>query len=239
LSVSRPVIAAIHQPQYLPWLGYFAKMDQADVFILLDDVQFKKNDWQNRNRIRTPQGWQWLTVPVRHRFGQTVAEVEIDRRAGDDWARRHRKALWMNYAKAPFFERWRPFFDRFYTARWERLVDLNIEGVKALAGMLGIQTPMVLASEFRVRRQGTGRLIDLCRAVGADTYLAGADGNKYMDRALFDASGLRLVFQEFAHPVYRQQWAKGPEDFVSRLSVVDLLFNHGQDSLNVLRGEQT
>ena len=139
------MIATIHQPQYLPWLGYFDKVHRADVFVLLDTVQFKKNEWQNRNRICTPQGEQWLTVPVLHDFGQKINEVKVNNR--ENWTKAHLKALTLNYAKAPFFKDYIPLFEEAYTRRWERLVDINIYFIKQLIEVLGIQTKVIRASE--------------------------------------------------------------------------------------------
>jgi len=118
------MIAGIHQPQYLPWLGYFDKIARSDIFILLDDVQFKKNDWQNRNKIHTPQGWQWLTVPVIHNFGQTIVETKI--KNVSNWRQAHYKALVLNYSRAPFFNDYKDFFETLYEREWEYLADLNI-----------------------------------------------------------------------------------------------------------------
>ena len=219
------MICAIHQPQYLPWLGYFDKMRRADVFVLLDNVQFKKNEWQNRNRIRIANdpGWQWLTVPVLHDHGQGINEVKLN--PSVDWRRQHVAALESSYARAPYFKecwpRLRPLYDR----EWNTLADVNSAFVRELAALFGITTRIVLASEFSVTTEKTRRLIDICRAVGADTYLAGAGAENYMDFDEFRASGLQLDIQQYQHPVYPQLWAKTPEQFVSHLSAVDLLFN--------------
>lgn len=230
------MIAAIHQPQYFPWLGYFHKILSADVFILLDNVQFKKNDWQNRNKIKTPQGPQWLTVPVLHDFGQKISEVRIDNRT--DWRSSHLKSLKMNYAKAPYFKDYMPRLESILERSWESLSELNIAVTKLFADLFGIRTKMVLASDYQVTEESTQRLVDLCRAMGADGYLAGADGHKYMDLERFGASGIKLLTQEFRHPVYNQCWPKiGEQGFLSHMAAVDLLFNRGPESLSVLRGE--
>jgi len=226
------MIATIHQPQYLPWLGYFDKADRSDVFILLDDVQFKKNDWQNRNKICTPQGGQWLTVPVIHDFGQKINEVKINNKT--KWKESHLKALYMNYSKASFFKEYIGLFENIYGMEWDFLCDLNVYLIKELIDLLGIQTKIVLSSEIQVSNESTQRLIDLCRAVEADTYLAGADGGNYMDLEKFKESGISLEIQDFQHPVYHQRWAK---DFLSHMSIIDLLFNYGNKSLITLRGE--
>ena len=118
----------IHQPQYLPWLGYVDKIDRADVFVVLDSVQFKKNEWQNRNRIRTAQGWQWLTVPVRHRFGQKIQDVVIEESSG--WRERHLRALGIHYSRAPFRDEGLRSVQKVYYEQTERLADLNVATIR-------------------------------------------------------------------------------------------------------------
>ncbi|HEX9697863.1 MAG TPA: WbqC family protein [Acidobacteriota bacterium] len=221
-------ILAAHQPQYLPWLGFFDKLDAADVFVLLDDVQFKKNEWQNRNRIKTATGWQWITVPVRHRFPQSIAEVEI--RNDEPWSRKHQRALESNYGKAPCFGTFMPLLAEVLERRWERLAPLNSELISRLAERLGIGTEIRLGSSLDGRPDPTLRLVDLCRQLDADTYLSGAGGD-YLDESAFADAGLALRFQRFEHPVYPQQFGT----FEPCMSVVDLLMNCGSDSLSRIR----
>ncbi|HEU5324078.1 MAG TPA: WbqC family protein, partial [Methylomirabilota bacterium] len=170
---------AIHQPQYLPWIGYFDKIDQADCFVALDTVQFKKNEWQNRNRIKTPGGWQWLTVPVRQRFLQRIADVEIDNTAA--WPRKHLQALTQSYGGSPFFGVHAPFFRTLYSRRWDRLLDLNVAVLRYLVDALQIRTELILASSLTAPGTATQRLVEICRALGADTYISGAGGKDYLD----------------------------------------------------------
>ena len=224
------MIAAIHQPQYLPWLGYFGKMLKADVFCYLDNVQYKKNEWQNRNRIKTAQGWQWLTVPVTYRFPQGIGEVAVDN--AQNWAHKHLQALHTNYRRAPHFERYVSVFEEIFGSRWESIVELNLSAIKRLREMLGIgDKPDVRASTLDCSQEPTDRLIDICRALGADTYLAGPGGAAYMDVARFEQRGVRVLTQSFEHPVYPQLF----QGFQSHLSVVDLIFNCGPLSAEVIR----
>lgn len=223
------MLVGIHQPQYLPWLGYLDKIDRSDVFVILDNVQFKKNEWQNRNRIRTAQGWQWLTVPVLHRFGQRIHEVRIN--PEEDWAARHLRAIEMHYARAPHRE---PFLDglrALYRQRWDSLALLNLAVIRWLMEAFRMTTPLRLASDLSLRDDPTDRLIDICRAVGGTRYLAGAAAEAYMDLARFEASGIRLERQRFQHPTYRQCY----EPFVPDLSAIDFLFACGDDALPRLR----
>lgn len=231
------MLCAIHQPQYLPWLGYFEKMARADVFVLLDNVQFKKNEWQNRNRIRTSQGWQWLTVPVLHNHGQLISEVKLN--ADVDWRQQHRKAIEFSYKKAPFFAEYWPRLSPVYEREWATLGELNIAVVKLLAELLGIRTKLVVASALPVTSEKTQRLIDICRSVGCDSYLAGAGCAAYMDFELFRSSGVGVEQQDYKHPRYPQLWSRAGEEFVPYLSVLDLLFNCGPGSLQIILGQNS
>jgi len=224
-----PLLAAIHQPQYLPWLGCFDKIDQADVFCFLDNVQFKKNEWQNRNRIKTAQGWQWITVPVKHRFPQMIKEVEINNTV--NWKKKHLQALVTNYKKAPFFDRYFDLFEDTYSKEWTYLSELNIFIVEHLCSVLNLQAKRVPASTLLLREDPTDRLIDICKTLGADTYLAGKDGAKYMDVERFRKEGIKVLFQDFHHPQYPQLF----EGFQSHLSIIDLLFNVGPEAMKRLR----
>jgi hypothetical protein len=221
------MICAIHQPQYLPWLGYFDKMARADVFVFLDNVQFKKNEWQNRNRIvsSSDEGWQWLTVPVLHRFGQNINEVRLN--PAVDWRERHRRTLAMSYARAPGFGPVMAALEPLYAREWATLSELNIAGVERIALMLGIKTRIMRASTMGIDSVKTRRLVDICRAAGCDTYLAGAWAEGYMDFDLFRSSGLALEIQQYAHPSYVQWPPGGDRGFISHLSAVDYLFCRG------------
>ena len=219
----------IHQPQFLPWLGYLDKIDQADVFIMLDTVQFKKNEWQNRNRIRTAKGWQWLTVPVLQHFGQRIDEVLINPTV--TWKAQHLRALDMHYTRAPYRDQYLPQLRELYAASWTKLSPLNEATVRWLLKAYGITTPVHSASEYRAREEPTDRLIDLCRAVGATQYLAGPGAEHYMDKPRFEAAGIRLEIQAFTHPRYRQMY----ELFEPNLSALDLLLIQGPDALASLR----
>jgi hypothetical protein len=223
------MIVTIHQPQYLPWLGYFDKMDQADVFVLLDNVQFKKNEWQNRNRIKTAQGWQWITVPTLYRFPSLIRDVQIN--VDVPWAHKHRQALFTHYCRAPYFQQHSNFFTATYTQRWQNLADLNVHVIRYLTTALGINTPLVLASALPTSEEPTERLITICKALGATAYLSGKDGGKYLQAARFAEEGIDLLFQDFNHPVYAQLYG----EFLPQLSAIDLLLNCGSASLSILR----
>ena len=221
---------AAHQPQYLPWLGFFDKLDRADLFVLLDTVQFRKNEWQNRNRIRTATGWQWLTVPVRHRFPMTLSEVRIA--TGVPWRRKHREALRIQYARAEHAAEVLPELERLLDEQTDRLADLNTRTVSLLARLLGVRTPTVLASGIEGLPEGPdARLIALCHRFGASAYLAGSGGRNYMDHEAWRRAGIRVEEQAFRHPVYGQCHP----GFEPNLSAVDLLMNRGPGSIRLAR----
>jgi WbqC-like protein family len=219
----------IHQPQFLPWLGYLDKIDRSDLFVVLDNVQFKKSDWQNRNRIRTSDGWQWLTIPVRHRFGQLITEVHINPEV--DWRSKHLTALGIHYGAAPYASRYLESLRALYQQVCERLVDLNMAVLRWLLQAFAIKTPLYLASDMKVRDDATDRLIDICREVGASEYLAGPGAQEYMDVERFRMSGIQLQLQHFRHPVYRQCY----QPFVPGMAAIDLLFNLGPSGMSALR----
>lgn len=223
----------IHQPQFMPWLGYLDKIDQSDIFVALDNVQFKKNEWQNRNRIRTAQGWQWLTVPVLHHFGQRVCDVEINRTS--HWQARHLRALDMHYARARYRDRYLPELRRLYDTPWARLSELNLAVLRWLLASFGIATPIRLGSEWNLREDATDRLIDICRAVDATEYFCGPGADGYMDKSRFVASGIKLEMQAFRHPEYRQCY----HPFLSGMSAVDLLLCEGPAALDLMRGTRS
>ncbi len=221
---------AAHQPQYLPWLGYFDKMDRVDVFVLLDTVQYRKNEWQNRNRIRTATGWQWLTVPVHYRFPMSITEVRID----DDgpWRRKHREALRIHHARAPFRDQILPALDGLLEEPFRSLAELNARCVRLLAGLLGVRTPIVPASSLNGLPSGADeRLIALCHRLGCSTYLAGAGGTEYMDPEAYRRAGIAVETQAFRHPVYAQAYP----GFEPNLSAIDLLVNCGPGAIRRVR----
>ena len=224
------MIIAIHQPQFMPWLGYFDKMGQVDAFVLLDNVQYKKNEFQNRNRIKTPQGPQWLTVPVSYQFPALINQVQV--RAGDPWRRKHMQTLVANYAKAPYWTAYAESLRGLYSIESASLAAVNRASVEWLKKELQIETPLVVASEMELSDEQTQRLLDICEALGASTYLAGVDGRKYMELDRFAAAGIEVAFQQYEHPQYAQLHG----EFTSHLSALDLLFNCGPESGKIVRG---
>ena len=217
---------AIHQPQFIPYLGYFHKIAQADVFVFLDNVQFKKNEFQNRNKMMISGVPAWLTVPVAFTFGDTLRQTRIAQMPG--WREKLMKTLEHNYSHTPFFAEFGPGFRALLERAWNNLAELNAASVLWLMHAFGIGTPTVTASDMPdLDPHPTGRLLDICRRLGADTYLSGAGGRDYLDTGRFEAAGLALEFQHFVHPEYPQHSRKNDPAFAPYLSALDGLFNCG------------
>lgn len=224
------MIVSVHQPQYLPWLGYFHKMYNSDAFVFLDNVQYKKGEYQNRNRIRTKDGELWLTVPVSRDSGPypNISSVRIDN--SKEWQKKHRMTLCHNYAHAPFFKNYSDFFKDVYEKKWDMLIDLNMHIVKYIALSLGIDKPIYRESQLDIKTTDTMRIVDICKALKADEYLSGIGGRAYLDEKKFELNGIKLTYQDFRHPEYPQ--AHRP--FIPYMSIIDLMFNCGEDSLKIL-----
>jgi len=232
------MIVSVHQPQYIPWLGYFDKIARSDCFVFLDQVQFKEREFQNRNKIRTKDGWLWLTVPVaaKGKGRQKICDVKINN--DFSWRREHLKSLEVSYGGSEFFERYIPFFKETYSRDWEKLSDLNVHIIKYLLEQLEIKTPIHFESEIGTKETSTERIIEICKKLKADTYLSGSGGREYLKEDRFLEEGIRLIYQDFKHPVYQQRFMKKEADFVPYLSVLDLLFNFGSKAGEIILGKR-
>lgn len=224
---------AISQPGYLPWSGFFDLIDQVDQFVLLDDAQFVKQSWDQRNRIKASTGLEWLTVPVvfRGRLGQRLCDVEI--REPEFW-RKHLRSVEVNYGKARYFADYFPRFKEILE-EWgprRRLIDLNLALIQWLATELAVTTPMVRASTLGVEGKRSGRLVSMCKLLRATDYLSPRSASYLLDDlTLFEEVGLKVWFQNYKHPEYEQRFPP----FLPYASVLDLLFNEGQESGEVMR----
>lgn len=228
-----PKTIVILQPGYLPWLGFFEQMHRSDVFVYFDDAQYSKESWRNRNRIKTPQGAQWLTVPVllKGRGFPRICDVEIDNT--QPWKRANLRSIVQNYSKAPYFRAAADPILAVYEKDWKRLVDLDAALVDVLSKALGIEREIVFSSKLGIGGEGTQRLVAICKALGGDAFYEGAVGKDYLDMKQFEEAGIRVEFQRYEHPVYPQLYG----EFVSHLSAIDLLFNCGPKSLDILSDE--
>jgi hypothetical protein len=221
---------AVLQPGYLPWLGFFDQMRRADVFVYYDDVQYDKHGWRNRNRVKSPEGPVWLTVPIRHHGLQqpSILEAEIDARA--PWARKHLGTLRQYYSKAPYLKRYLPELEELLQRPWHRIVDLDLAVVGLMAGWMGIAPEIHRSSTLGIHGERSMRLVELSRYFGATRYLSGAAARDYLDVGLFGQHGIAVAWQDYQHPVYPQQHG----DFVPYLSALDLVLNCGDDSRSIL-----
>lgn len=228
------MLVAIHQLHYLPWLRYIDKIHRADVFIVLDDIQFNKNGWQNRNKIKSNSGPLTLTVPVRAHAHQKLNEVRIHNEI--DWQKKHWRSLEQNYKNAPYFSDYAPFFKETYATHWDGLNDLNRHMLSFYIDALGIKTSIVYASDLNVPGGATERLVNLIKAVHGTTYYSGAYAlETYLDETLLDENHIQLELQQWHPSEYPQ--LHGP--FTPDLSVLDLLFNCGAESLDALCAQAT
>ncbi len=213
-------------------MGFIDKMDQSDLFVLLDTVQYRKNYFQNRNKIRVREGSRWLTVPVaKGPHTRRICEMEIAEAA--DWRREHWRHIAAHYRKAPHFDEFGARLEEIYQRPWQMLADLNIEIVRTLANCLGVETELAVASDHGLQwgTGGTEVNLNLCRHFAAEVYLSGTNGRNYLDERPFARAGIRVDYQDFRHPQYWQQF----EPFEEAMSSIDLLFNHGERGMHMLR----
>jgi hypothetical protein len=232
------MIVTIHQPLLLPWLGYLDRMLRADLFILLDHVQFERRNYQNRTRIRFDGEARWFTVPVeQHSRDERIIDKRIDNSpCGADadrwWGSKHFKTLCYAYRDAPFFDDYAPQLRSILQSRCERLVDLDLALLELVRAALDIRTPIVRSSELGVDGRKSELMLNLCQAVGANVLLGGMGGSReYLDTAAFERAGIEVSWQQFRHPRYSQC---GPGPFIAGLSSIDLLANCGPRSRSCL-----
>jgi hypothetical protein len=215
------MITFVHQPEYIPWLGFFDKLSRCDTFIIYDDVQFEHGGYQNRNRIRTAQGWRWLTVPINHNHPQMIKDVRI---SGNEWSKEHLRIIEHNYVKTPFFNDYFPLLEEALNFNHELLIGLNLHLIQLFSESLKIKVTMMRSSEFPYHGQEKNeKLISMCRFMGADTYLAGSGGKSYVNEKLFREANINILWHNYNHPCYNQKF----EGFQSNMSIIDLLFNKG------------
>ena len=226
-------VLAAHQPNFLPWLGLFHKVGQADVWVWADDVQYSRGSLTNRNRIRTASGWQWLTVPVRTRGRGRQRICDVQTQSDSDWRRKHCQSLRWHYGHAPFFDAYAPAIEVLYADAWPQLIDLNAALLRHLLPLLEVEVEVRFSSQMDLPHERTARLVDMAKACDCQVYLAGSGASKaYLDVEAFAAAGIECRFTHFEHPVYPQCHA----GFVAEMSVLDLLFNCGPQSREVLFG---
>jgi hypothetical protein len=225
------MIVSINQSAYLPWLGYFHRIAGSDIHIVLDHVQFEKNSFTNRNKIRTKDGWMWLSIPVKTKgkFGDlNINDLEIDNTSR--WTKKHWESIRSNYAKAKHYNEYAPYFENIYTTNWHRLNDLICEINNYLFNIFGIKTSLLFNSKMNVEGKKDKLILNLCKSVGATVYLSGSQGRNYLDESLFEKEGIKIIYQDYHHPEYSQVYP----GFEPYMAAIDLLFNYGARSLEIM-----
>jgi hypothetical protein len=218
------MIAAIHQPNHLPYLGFFDKMKESDIFVIHDDAQFNKHEFQHRNRIRVENGWQYIIVPV-YKKERAINQIKIKNRVQigkRKWSIAHFEIIRSWYKKAPYFSTYEEDLRKIYETEYELLIDLNMDLIRFILSAFDIDKEIVYSSSFGFESHRTHRIIDTVKAVGGDIYLSGPGGRNYLDTALF--TDIKLKFQNFKHPFYHQCYS----GFVPNMSAIDALFNIGE-----------
>lgn len=224
---------AIHQPEHLPWLGFFHKINMADIYVVLDNVQYRRRYFQNRNKVKTRDAWQWLIVPLEKETRDNLLIKDAKIFNGTlKWRNRNIDIIYYNYCKAKCFNEYWQEFKALYTAGFSHLIALNMNLLDFFFRKLGIKKKILFASGLGVGG-GKGDLIfNICDALNAKVYISGVSGKDYLDLPRFKEKGIKVVVQEFHHPLYQQ--LHGP--FIPCMSVIDLLFNHGEKSLGIING---
>lgn len=218
------MIISVHQPNYLPWCGYFHKMMSCDLFVILDDVTFSKRAITNKNKIKTPHGTKSLSIPLSNKKG---AINDITTLEDKTWAKEHWSIIHRNYARAPFWNHYQHFFEPIFEKPDEKLAEFNWRLIEIIRTILEIKTPIIRSSELHgIIGSKDDKIISICQALQAKVYLSGAGAKAYNDENKFKNNQIQLVYQEFVHPSYPQLWG----NFIPDLSVIDLLFNCGPKS---------
>ena len=225
---------AISQPTYLSWIGYFGMIDLSDIFIFYNDVQFvKKQSWQRRNRIKTPQGWTWLTIPVKSRFKEKINEIQINNQIY--WQEKHLKSIKSNDQNAPYFYEFQEILERIFNESCEYLADFTINIIREIAKFLNINTTFRLSSEFKSFGAKTDRLISILNQLNKGTqsdYLTGPSTKDYIEPSKFKDNDINLFRYYFSHPEYPQLFGT----FIQYMSIIDLIFNVGsKKTLELIR----
>ena len=225
---------AILQSNYIPWKGYFDIIGSVDAFVLYDDMQYTKNDWRNRNKIKTQNGLQWLSIPVRQEsLHQKINETKI---TDSKWNINHWRSISQSYAKAPHFKAYKERFEAlFLEAKSEYISDINRHFIEAINAMLGITTKIYDSREFVLAEGKSERLLALCQELGATTYLSGPAARDYLDEKIFTEAGMNVEWMDYSG--YREYHQLFPP-FEHGVSVIDLILNEGENAKNFLQSSQ-
>jgi len=232
VTASKPPRVAIVQSSYIPWKGYFDLIHAVDTFVFFDDVQFTTRDWRTRNRIKTPQGSRWLSIPVGNRRDQLICDVQIE---DPSWQRKHWTNIYHSYSKAPFFKNYAEHFEHLYlNLEWRSLSDFNQSMTRMIArDLLGMTTDFRDSREFAATGRKQDRLISLLKSIGAMHYVSGPSARDYIQPESFEAEGIEVSFYDYPdYPDYPQLHSP----FEHAVSVLDLLFNVGPRASHYIWG---
>jgi len=225
------MIVSINQPSYLPWLGYFHRIACSDVHVIFDNVQFEKNSFVNRNKVKSANGAIWLTVPVftKGKFkNNPINELLIDN--STKWRKKHFTSIYFNYKKSKYFSRYIDVFEDLYNREWDKLVDMNMEIIKYFLDELNIQTKLVYSSEMKGSGVKDELVLNICKELNADIYFSGELGKNYLDESIFEKKNISVIYQKYNHSEYKQMNG----EFIPYMSIVDLIFNCGSESYDVI-----
>jgi hypothetical protein len=224
----------IHQPNFLPYPGFFTKVYHADLLVIGDHVQYSNKSFINRNKIKTQHGEKWLTVPIIHNLPQPINKVLINNNPINNrrWNYIHLETLRINYSKANYYHTYIDIFKDVYTRQWDYLVELNIEFIKKILEILDIKIDIKLTSQLNISGEKTDQIINICKELNADTYISGIGGKNYLNEEEFKRNSIKLLYNKFDCPVYNQQF--NTLGFIPNLSIIDMLFNVGEKTLNLL-----
>ncbi len=227
------MILTAHQPTYLPWLGLFNKIHYSDCFVLFDTVQYLPKEWMNRNKIKTVNGEMYLTVPVQKKgfLKKMNKEIKVDN--SNNWQRKHLKSIFINYKDTKYFNDYFPFFEDVYTKKWDYLCELNTFILENLLDFLSIKIKILKLSELNLEGTKSDLVLNLCKKLNAKTFIFGEQGKNYADINKFNQNNITVMFQKYTHPKYNQNF----KNFLSNMSVIDLIFNCGKNSLEIINKE--
>ena len=225
-------VLTAHQSAYWPWAGYLAKISQADVFVLMDSVQYSTNSFDNRNRIKGVNGPIWLTVPILHKGNShtPINETQIDNTK--NWRKKHYQAIKQSYSKCPYYKRYEPFLTDLYIHEWDNLSKLNMHILEWILDELNITTKIIKMSDHNFQGTKSDLILDMCIQLQADHFIFGVNGKDYVKPVDFQRAGVSIEFQNYIPKHYVQ--AHG--DFIPRLSTLDILMHKGPNSMEVIRG---
>lgn len=229
-SIGEMNIVSINQPAYLAWLGYYQRIGVSNTHIILDHVQFEKNSFTNRNKIRCSNGWCWLTIPLKTkgRFGNL--QINNMETTNNLWQKKHWATIMQNYSKAPFFRKYAFLFEKIYLENNIGFFDFIDKINRIFIEQFDLKANILYSSNMNPEKTKSDLVLELCLKTKADIYLSGALGRDYLDMDSFDANGIKVVFQDYIHPVYKQTYS----GFEPYMASIDLLFNHGSKSREIL-----